>query len=102
MYQKKTIEEKQAQLQEIQAQGVATIVLQYYGQSPNDYSLNYLQAYSSKMSPEERLELLESTLQTCMDITTGVDHYLMQQETQSLKQEQRKQPQQTIEAELTL
>lgn len=61
---------------EIQAQGVSAIVLQYYGQQPYDYSLDYLKSYGERLTKEERTQLLNDTLQTCFDITQTIDEYI--------------------------
>lgn len=61
---------------EIQAQGVSAIVLQYYGQEPYDYSLDYLKSYGERLTKEERTQLLSDTLQTCFEITQTIDEYI--------------------------
>lgn len=61
---------------EIQAQGVSAIVLQYYGQEPYEYSLDYLKTFSEKLTQEDRTQLLSDTLETCFDITQTIDEYI--------------------------
>ena len=66
--------------EEIQAQTVSAVVLQYYGFEPYEYSLNYLKEYGKQLKDEERIQLIESTLETSTKLVQSIDRYIEQRE----------------------
>lgn len=75
LHQKKTTlttEEK-----EVQAETTASVVLQFYGIEATEGSLSYIKDYGSKLTEEKQYDLMKDTIETAVDITQGIDDYLI-------------------------
>ena len=67
------------EIRELQAESVATLVLQYYGVEDVHENLNYIKAYIGDMSEQERLKAMEKTLDMVNEFTSAVDAHLDKQ-----------------------
>lgn len=62
---------------EVQAETTASVILQFYGIEYTEGSLSYIKDYGATLSEERKYDLMKDTIETAVEITHGIDHYLM-------------------------